>query len=174
MADYDVSQIGDGSDKYILKDAFSRRVLSKLVDGLQKNVLDLTIAETQTLDGVTFTVNSDLSITCTGQNTSNAAVFFSVASSFPKGRWKFTGMPGTGGTSSYRMELRTGTPKGTVYMTCETKSPILIQAVNPFNGWFNIRVASGYNFGNTGVTLKPMICDEDYYALSTEYVPHHA
>ena len=146
--------------------------LTALIDNGDKNVLDLTSAQSQAGTGtLQFTVNADLSITCTGQCGTSAS-FFSIPVTFPAGQYMFSGMPEDGGSSSYRMELRTGSAQGTMYVNGDSAAGNTVNAQTAFTGYFNIRVGANYNFGSTGKTIKPMICDRAYWAISTKYVPH--
>lgn len=140
-----------------------------LINEGAKNVLNISTAATQEVNGVTFTVNSDFSITCSGKATSTA--FFSMAVSFPAGAYYFSGMPESGGSGSYRLELRTGSASGSVFQTCESTSPVAFTRDNPWTGYFNIRVANGYEF-TSAKTVKPMICERWKHTLTDQYVPY--
>ena len=111
-------------------------------------------------------------MTLTGKNTGSSAVFFSIPVSFPKGDYYFTGMPGAGSSSTYRMELRTNSTMGIVYKTVESNLPVDISRDSDWSGYFNIRVASNHDFGSTGVTVKPMICSKIAWLISHAYVPY--
>lgn len=140
-----------------------------LINEGAKNVLNISTAQTQEVNGVTFTVNSDFSVTCSGKATSTA--FFSMAVSFPAGAYYFSGMPESGGSGSYRLELRTGTPSGSVFQVNESATPTAFTRDNPWTGYFNIRVANGYEF-TSAKTVKPMICERWKYSLTDNFVPY--
>lgn len=146
--------------------------IKALVDNPEpKNLLNILSATTQTINGITFTVNSDYSITMTG--TASATAFFSIPVTIPPGSYYFTGMTETGGSSSYRLEFRSPTATGTVSLLNEntTPSPWLLSAT--YTGYFNIRVASGYTFGNyESKTVYPMICPRWKYNISSDYVQY--
>lgn len=148
--------------------------IKALVDNPEpKNVLNLLSATTQTIGGITFTVNPDFSITMEGSNTSGSAVFFSIPVVIQPGQYYFSGMPEAGGSSSYRLELRRPTATGTVSITCEGTSPVSWAPTEEYTGYFNIRVAAGYNFGNYETrTVKPMIDLRWKHNISSEYVPY--
>ena len=60
-----------------------------------KNLLNAT-AQTQTINGVTFTVNADKTVTVNGTNTSSSIIAFSVVPTFTikeDGEYKLTGLP---------------------------------------------------------------------------------
>lgn len=146
--------------------------ITALIDNGDKNVLDLTQAQSQAGSGsLQFTVNSDLSITMTGQCGTSAS-FFSLQVTIPPGRYIFSGMPEDGGSDSFRMELRNNSAQGTLHANCDKAAGIEIVEQTGWSGYFNVRVGANYNFGSTGKTLKPMVCDKAYWAISTKYVPH--
>ena len=161
------------SDSYVVPKPYVDALVG-LIDSGAKNVLNTRAMQTQTASGTTCTctVNSDFSMTLTGKNTGSSAVFFSIPVSFPKGDYYFTGMPGTGSSSTYRMELRTNSTMGNVYKTVESNLPVDISRDSDWSGYFNIRVASNYDFGSTGVTVKPMICSKIAWLISNTYVPY--
>ena len=142
--------------------------LTGLIDSGAKNVLDLTNAQSVTVNGVTFTVNSDCSVTCTGQ--AAATAFFSTAVTVPAGQYVFSGMPEDGSAATYRQELRV-TPTGNVFTTNESAAGSALTVANAWSGYFNIRVAAGYDFGS-GKTLHPMICTAAATNISRAYVPY--
>lgn len=140
-----------------------------LINEGAKNVLNISTAQTQEINGVTFTVNSDFSITCSGRATSTA--FFSLPVSFPAGAYYFSGMPESGGSGTYRLELRTGSTSGTVSQTNESTTPTAFTRYNPWTGYFNVRVASGFEF-TEAKTVKPMISERWKYGLTDKFVPY--
>ena len=166
---WDISQV---FVKYGLTN--EQKAIIELIDSGAKNVLNTRAMQTQTASGTTCTctVNSDYSMTLTGKNTGSSAVFFSIPVSFPKGDYYFTGMPGAGSSSTYRMELRTNSTMGIVYKTVESNLPVDISRDSDWSGYFNIRVASNHDFGSTGVTVKPMICSKIAWLISHAYVPY--
>lgn len=159
--------------EYAVKDEEGRAALAELINSGSKNVLNTRGLQTQTISGVTCTVNSDFSFTFTGKNTGSSAAFFSVPVSIPKGSYYFSGMPDSGSSSTYRMELRSGSATGSVYKTLESNSPVELVLENDWNGYFNIRVATNYNFGTTGAVLKPMICLQAAWNITDKFVPYN-
>lgn len=150
-------------------DAVQMAGIVNLINEGAKNVLNISTAQTQTTNGVTFTVNSDFSITCSGKATATA--FFSMAVSFPAGAYYFSGMPESGGSGSYRLELRTGSASGSVFQTNESATPTAFTRDNPWTGYFNIRVANGYEFTESK-TVYPMISERWKYGITSQYVPY--
>lgn len=150
-------------------DAVQMAGIVNLINEGAKNVLNISTAQTQEVTGVTFTVNSDFSITCSGKATATA--FFSIPVSFPAGAYYFSGMPESGGSGSYRLELRTGSTSGSVFQTNESTTPTAFTRDNPWTGYFNIRVANGYEF-TEAKTVKPMISERWKYSLTDKFVPY--
>ncbi len=75
----------------------------------KKNLLKVTVA-TQTIRGITFTVNSDGSVTAKGtnNNTSGAIIFIAGTVKLKKGSYIVSGCPKNGQSNSYRIDLRYG------------------------------------------------------------------
>lgn len=136
-----------------------------------KNLLNLLSATTQTVNGITFTVNPDYSITFSG--TASSTAFFSIPVTIPPGSYYFTGMTETGGASSYRLELRSPTATGTVSLLNESTTPTAWGPSSTYTGYFNIRVASGTNIDPLEPkTVYPMISLRWKYNISSDYVPY--
>lgn len=136
-----------------------------------KNLLNLLSATTQTVNGITFTVNPDYSITFSG--TASATAFFSIPVTIPPGSYYFTGMTETGGSGSYRLELRSPTATGTVSLLNESTTPTAWGPSSTYTGYFNIRVASGTNIDPLEPkTVYPMISLRWKYNISSDYVPY--
>ena len=150
-----------------VKDYIKPALISVINRG-PKNALDLSAAQTTTDAGVTFTVNSDFSITCTGQATATA--WLHVPVTVPAGIYYVTGMPEDGGTGTYRIDFRP-TPTGTPTFVLDTENPKTWTVSTPYTGYFNIRVGSGYDFG-AGATLFPMMSIPDEYKMTPDYVPY--
>lgn len=149
-------------------DDFIRPALISLIDRGAKNALDLSAAQTVTDAGVTFTVNADSSITCTG--IASATAWIHVPVTIPAGRYTLSGMPEDGGTSSYRVDFRP-TPTGTPVIVLDTELPKTWTLAAAWSGYFNIRVGSGYDFGS-GATVRAMLSQPDQYVISDTYVPY--
>lgn len=152
-------------------DDFIYPALISLIDRGAKNALDLSTAQTVTDNGVTFTVNTDSSITITGSATPPNNGWFVLGVTIPDGVYIFSGMPESGGTSSYRQEIR-ATPRGSVIGVNDAAAgnQITISAGGA-TVYYHIRAASGYDFG-AGVTVKPMLSQPNQYKISDAYVPY--
>ena len=127
-----------------------------------KNLLQNT-ATSQTISGVTFTVNSDGSVTCNGTASSNAIFAISVKLN-ANINYILNGTPENGGVGTYRIDLRTASYS--VYNNIIDNGNGAIFTVGE-NGTYlvSIRIASNYNCNN--LTFYPMIrlssVDNDTY-----------
>ena len=127
-----------------------------------KNLLQNT-ATSQTISGVTFTVNSDGSVTCNGTASSNAIFAISVKLN-ANINYILNGTPENGGVGTYRIDLRTASYS--VYNNIIDNGNGAIFTVEG-NGTYlvSIRIASNYNCNN--LTFYPMIrlssVDNDTY-----------
>ena len=117
-----------------------------------KNLLQNT-ATSQTISGVTFTVNSDGSVTCNGTASSNAIFAISVKLN-ANINYILNGTPENGGVGTYRIDLRTASYS--VYNNIIDNGNGAIFTVEE-NGTYlvSIRIASNYNCNN--LTFYPMI-----------------
>ena len=145
--------------------------LSSLINRGAKNALNIESATTTTDNGVTFTVNADLTITITGSAIAPNNGWFIVPVVVPDGQYIFSGMPEDGGTSSYRQELRTS-PRGSVIGTnTETTGNTITISSGGATIYYHIRAASGYDFG-AGVTVYPMLSIPAEHAIDDTYKPY--
>lgn len=136
-----------------------------------KNLLKSTT--NQTSNGVTFTVNSDGSVTCNG--TASADAFYSVFLYLQKGSYIISGCPQNGSANSYMITMRNG--NGDHYSgingddTGTGKTIITTEYL-----YFSciIRIASGYTCDN--LTFYPMIrradIEDDTYEPYEEQIEY--
>ena len=132
-----------------------------------KNLLKMTAAS-QTLNGVTFTVNSDGSIICSGTATSYILLIIGRQNNLTKGeRYIFTGCPSGGSANTYRVEI------AAPWWMSETGRGLTFTSIGPTSGGdgeIRLIINSGVNVD--GLVFKPMI------RLATEsddaYVPYSA
>ena len=98
-----------------------------------KNLFEIT-AETQTTEGVTFTVGSDGKVTVTGTASANGAYLTLGTLTLEPGTYRKTGCPGTGTSSTYYLGgSNTGTDYGsgdTVTIASSVSASIVI-AIEP-------------------------------------------
>ena len=122
-----------------------------------KNLLPNT-ATSQTKDGVTFTVNSDGSVTCNG--TASTTVLYVISSktfSLPVGRYKLNGAP-TGGGQDYNFKLDVRVSTNTYYPDTGNGIRFNILQGEPIT-ICRIVIYSGYTCNN--LTFYPMIRKAD-------------
>ena len=134
-----------------------------------KNLLPNT-ATSQTINGVTFTVNSDGSITCNGTSTSQYYSLFRIPCHLVAGNYTISGCPVGGDSRSYRADIRIS-PNGVMV---GSDADIGAGATIPIDesGWYDytIRIQGGYTVDD--VTFKPMIRKADIE--DDTYEPYHA
>lgn len=136
-----IKMVGDEAEYIDYREQKQHRV--------RKNLLQNT-ATTQTINGVTFTVNDDGSVICNGTLLSNGASFFlSGTISFSK-NVRLTGCPTGGGDNKFF--LRFSRDDGTEQYI-DSGSGITIPA--NVSGKINIRVFKNYTYDN--LTFYPMI-----------------
>lgn len=135
-----------------------------------KNLLNNTSA-TQTVNGITFTVNSDGTITANGTATANAYFYINAdASIFETNTdYMLSGCPGGGSTSTYRMSFQYYDSSNTLKfygndVGSGTKLSFTETLKNP---QCFIVVYSGTTFSN--IVFKPMI---EKGSTPTEYAPY--
>ena len=119
-----------------------------------KNFLQNT-ATSQTISGVTFTVNSDGSVTCNGTASSNAIFRIVQTPDFPDNEdMLLTGCPVGGSSSTYQLQYSNNRDKGFQDMG----NGIVLQKMdyNTYpNTYVQIRIVEGYTCNN--LTFYPMI-----------------
>lgn len=113
-----------------------------------KNLLQNT-ATSQTINGVTFTVNNDKSITCNGTATGTAAI--TISTIFSINSTKLSGCPMGGSWLSFELDLLNIDTNAVDVM--DTGNGAVIQNENSYR--VRIRIASGYTCNN--LTFYPMI-----------------
>ena len=115
---------------------------------VRKNLLQNT-ATTQTINGVTFTVNNDKSITCNGTATGITAI--TINTIFSINSTKISGCPMGGSWSSFELDLLNINTNNVDVI--DTGNGAVIQNENSYR--VRIRIASGYTCNN--LTFYPMI-----------------
>lgn len=137
-----------------------------------KNLLQNT-ATSQTINGVTFTINSDKSITCNGTATANTIFRIVQAPDFPDNKdMLLTGCPVGGSSSTYQLQYSNNRDKAFQDMG----NGIVIQKMdyNTYpNTYVQIRIVGGYTCNN--LTFYPMIrlatIEDDTYEPYTGGIP---
>lgn len=137
-----------------------------------KNLLQNT-ATSQTINGVTFTVNSDGSVTCNGRASSNTIFRTVQTPDFPDNEdMLFTGCPVGGSLSTYQLQYSNNRDKAFQDMG----NGIVVQKMdyNTYpNTYVQIRIMEGYTCNN--LTFYPMIrlatIEDDTYEPYTGGIP---
>lgn len=147
--------------------------IAKLVDAGAKNLLKNT-GTTQTIRGITFTVNDDGTVTVNGTNTSTSAAVFYVnilpaATAASYNDCRLTGCPEGGSTSTYRLAVQLNSGSYTTYAS-DTGNGATISNVPSSDCRVGIFVYAGATVNN--LVFKPMICTLENYVISSEYVPY--
>lgn len=138
--------------------------ISTIVDSLQKNFFRPTITSGVDSDtNLTFTVNSDNTITVSGTATTSKYIMISQGT-VSEGDYVFSGTPAG-------ITVDTGG-----YMRLEQGSTGISQVLTPVNVTLNtsqytvfLRVLSGKTYNHT---LKPMLCTNQAWTASQEYEPY--
>lgn len=145
--------------------------LAELVDSGAKNHLKLS-ASTQTINGVTFTVNADQTITVTGKlATAQTRAVFWLAQSLPAGFVSadriLTGCPAGGGSSTYRIVCEQSVnPYGNIGFD-EGSGCVLKASTVPVSLYISVTTHNTLN-----LTFSPMVCSVGDYAISNAFKPY--
>ena len=128
----------------------------------------------QTISGVTFTVNSDGSVTCNG--TASALTFYAIRIYLQKGSYIISGCPQNGSTTSYMVTMRNGINSDpyTNINGDDTGNSKLMTITEYLYFMYVIRITSGYTCNN--LTFYPMIrradIEDDTYEPYEEQVEY--
>lgn len=179
MADYisPIFNTGQEVDEALTAGLQSKAALVDIVDGGAKNRLpfnDLAAIKSKntggtwngnayTWNGVTFTINSDFSVTVDGTATGNTAVLVLSQTggfSIEEGSWILSGCPEGGSGTTYNIAIA-----GTVSDTGNTAE---FTAVT--NKLVRLYVVSGTTAD--GLIFKPMICSKAEWNISQAYQPY--
>lgn len=147
--------------------------IGSLVDRGAKNLLKIT-ATSQTIKGVTFTVNDDGTVSVDGtNNASSSAVFYLdilPADTAPNyNGCRLTGCPQGGSASTYRLGVQLNSGSYTNYAS-DTGGGSTIRNVPSSECRVTIIVYAGVTVSN--LIFKPMICIAEDYAISPEFAPY--
>lgn len=145
-----------------------KAALIELVDGGAKNLLQNTAA-TQTINGITFTVNQDGTITVDGELTGGSAVLnvatVSTGSEFNGA--VLSGCPSGGGDSTYRLYFQLNSGSYTTYASDTGNGA---EIANAPDSSCRIRIAVYQSVSN--LIFKPMICTKAQWDISQQYVQY--
>lgn len=149
-----------------------RAALVELVDSGAKNELNIT-ASSGSGDGLTWTVNSDGSITVSGQNTGNSTKQINlIGSTYKQNKYIGEYLSGvTGGSSStYKITIYYSN-NGTSYASENTFYRNYIEVRTYPYCRIALEVASNYEFAEP-YTFYPMICSPAAWNISNAYQPY--
>lgn len=106
--------------------------------------------------GITYTVNSDGSVTLTGASTTGSTYnYFSIPVTLKPGKYKVNGMPSTSSNSTYRVDLRSTESGGTVYGYGAKEFEV--EFTETTTVYYMIRIDGTYKEELGGITFYPMI-----------------
>lgn len=141
--------------------------IAALIDEGAKNRLNVFAVSSQTISDVTWTVNSDGTVTANGTATANS-FFFIIPSNTNVAFGEEThisGCPSGGSASTYEIQVsQTG---GTTYHDYGDGEFIPYDYVYRY---FVLCVRSGYTANN--LVFRPMICDAWKYTMTPVFVPY--
>lgn len=163
--DAEVSTLGDDVSTLYGVVGNIKDAVKVLADDYKNRVVLLPSMSTS-FGSLDLTVNNDGTITLNGTNDTGSAAFFSAPITFPAGAYIFNGMQETGGTSSYRQELR-ATPGGVIYQVNDSTTATTFERTTSYSGYYSIRIANGYSANNA--VIKPMILLEQLHAVAPDF-----
>lgn len=147
--------------------------IAKLVDAGAKNLLKIT-GTSRTINGVTFTVNSDGTVTANGTNNSTSSATFVLmpyqeADKIPNGSYRLTGCPSVGSSTTYDLRWYLYSPGKSAY---DTGNGAVVEknGTATGSGGIAIVVKAGQTVDN--VVFKPMLCTAEDHAASDAFVPY--
>ena len=148
------------------------QLAGKVVDDGTKNLLK-NMENSRTINGVTFTVNDDGTVTVNGTNTgTGSATFIFIpnrqAILIPDGDYMLSGCPQGGGNDTFDLRWYRYSPNASAYDT--GSGAVVHKSGNTTDSNIAIVVKSGVTVDN--LTFKPMVCAVEDYAISSEYVPY--
>ena len=166
---YDADIIGDTYEPY---QPSVKEINAHIIDKTQKNLLDV-INTSQDIEGVTYNVNSDKTITFSRVTAGNQSTFHlnSKNAAFMPNKYAGCLLSGcTSGSNSTYGLVAMYSNDGTNWANenWNFTSPVKILDYP----YINIALIIRKNTTVSNVTVKPMICTEADYNISTEYTPY--
>lgn len=148
-------------------DAKQTLALVHLINESGKNKVKPT-ATTQTVNGITWTVNADGTITASGTATANSYVTIQVlpADYVFDGNYFLCGCPSGGSASTYALYVARGSYTKYDY----GDGVVLSSSTDGLNKNLIAIVYSGQTV--TDLTFKPMICKKVYWDITQKYMPY--
>jgi len=138
--------------------------LIELVDGGAKNKLNHT-AYTRTVNGVTYTVNADRSITITSDGTNTQSLLYLVQNytGVPAGTYVLSGCPG-GSSATFDLRVKVG---DTTYTNYEGGTEFAYNGTDSFESTIVVRASQTLD-----ITMQPMVCTKADWDISQAYQPY--
>lgn len=148
-------------------DAKQTLALVHLINESGKNRVNPTVT-TQTVSGITWTVNTDGTITANGTATANSYVTIQVlpADYVFDGNYFLSGCPSGGGSASYALYVARGSYTKYDY----GDGVVLSSSTDGLNKNLIAIVYSGQTV--TDLTFKPMICKKVYWDITHAYTSY--
>ena len=141
--------------------------LAKMVDQGAKNILNVYDTQTQTINGITWTINNDGTVTANGTATANSFLYLipnntNIAYGYET---HISGCPAGGSSTTY--EIQVAMTGGTTYHDYGDGQVIPSTYVYRY---FVCAVRNGQTVSN--LVFRPMITEGWKYALSQSFVPY--
>lgn len=174
MADISKLKVPGSNTTYNLKDTGARNALVDLIDGGAKNALqfDGMSSASGSASNITFTYNSDGSVTVNGYTTSAGTAYVYLrlngsninADDFCNGNYVLSGCPAN--DSGLSLQAR-----GTDYTKSDTGSGV---ELTPYSGSGAVRITVMVAKSSTinNLTIRPMICSKAEWNISQTYQPY--
>ena len=153
--------LGERIDDIVAADTAA---LIELVDSGAKNKLNHT-AYTRTVNGVTYTVNADRSITITSDGTNTQSLLYLVQNytGVPAGTYVLSGCPG-GSSATFDLRVKVGS---TTYTNYEGGTEFAYNGTDSFESTIVVRASQTLD-----ITMQPMVCSKASWDISRAYVPY--
>ena len=152
-----------------------KNLLAELIDSGAKNRLHFDAVIAGSLNGLTYTVNSDMSITVSGTKTNPNSASYVVfklgaqtvyADDFADGAHVLSGCPAGGGSSTYRLYAAKGG-----YARYDDGNGVTLSTTTETQIQLVIIISAGYDL-SASLTFKPMICSSAAWSVSKQFVPY--
>lgn len=151
----------DGDKVNVNDIVVNSKVIPELVDNGRKNLLKIT-SSSEVINGVTFTVGTDGSITVNGTATAEAWFYVDPEMQSYNGTYVLSGCPSRGSRSTFELQMASWNFRdfgdGVTFTKTNESSSVAIG------------IRSGYKAVN--LVFRPMICTKEAWDVSHEYVPY--
>ena len=163
-------------EPYALSNPTLTTAAIKTVDDGAKNISNWS-ASTSTIGNVTFTINSDKTVSTSGTATarSQKSLDFTVPTTLKAGRYVLSGCPSGGeqsGTTLYCLYLWDKTVSARVASGDDTGNGIEFDWIPDASHTYSISVDVRSETNASGLIFKPMICTAADWAVSQKFVPY--